>query len=115
MKVVFDMNVVLVVLIKFEGLLVFLIKVLDGEWFINFMSEDVFDEFILKIGFLVEKGKIFLGWEEILVYFLRGFEIVFLFISFNFCRDLDDNKWLEIFYEVGVGYIFIWDDDFLSF
>lgn len=77
MKVVLDTNVVLAAMIKPSGLSALLIRALDGERLINFTSEDALDELTLKIGLLVEKGKISPRWEGILAHFLRGSEIVY--------------------------------------
>ncbi|ASJ06396.1 putative toxin-antitoxin system toxin component, PIN family [Thermococcus pacificus] len=114
MKVVMDTNVVLAAMIKPSGLAALLIKALDGNFLVNYTSEEALHELSLKIGLLAEKGRLFSEWKRILARYLRGSITVSPSREFNLSRDPNDNKWLEIAYEGKVEYILTWDDDLIA-
>lgn len=53
-----DTNVVLAAMIRSEGLAALLIKALDGEFLVNYTSEEALQDLVLKIGILAERGKL---------------------------------------------------------
>ncbi|NJE05731.1 putative toxin-antitoxin system toxin component, PIN family [Thermococcus sp. M36] len=114
MKVVMDTNVVLAAMIKPSGLAALLIKALDGDFLMNYTSEEALHELSLKIGLLAEKGRLSSEWKRILARYLRGSITVLPSREFNISRDPEDNKWLEIAYEGKVEYILTWDDDLIA-
>ena len=113
MRVVMDTNVVLGAMIKPRGLSALLIRALDGEFLINYTSDEALRELSIKIGILAEKGKLSGEWKRILARYLKGSVEVSPSKSFNICRDPSDNKWLEIAYEAGGAYILTWDEDLI--
>jgi len=114
MKIVMDTNVVLAAMIQPKGLASLLIRALDGDFLVNYTSEEALRELALKIGILAEKGKLSPEWKRILARYLMGSVKVSPSKGFKLSRDPSDDKWLEIAYEVGGAYILTWDDDLIA-
>jgi len=114
MKIVMDTNVVLAAMIQPKGLASLLVRALDGDFLVNYTSEEALQELAIKIGILSEKGKLSGEWKHILARYLAGSVVVSPSKSFKLSRDPSDDKWLEIAYEVGGAYILTWDDDLIA-
>jgi len=113
-RIVMDTNVVLAGLVNPNGLAALLILALDGEVLENYTSDEGLEELILKIGLLAEEGKLSSEWKKVLSHFVANSKVVSPSRKFNLSRDPDDNKWLEIAYEVKAACILTWDQDLLD-
>lgn len=114
MKIVLDTNVVLAALISPNGLGSLLVRALDKKRLINYTSEEGLTELALKIGLLLDEGKLSHEWDEILAHFIAMSEVVVPTRHFDLCRDKDDNKWLEIAYAAKAEFIITRDKDLLD-
>ena len=114
MKIVLDTNVVLGALIKPNGLASLLVRALDKERLVNYTSEEALAELSLKIALLRDRERLSPGWERVLAHYLAMSEVASPMHGFHFCRDHDDDKWLEIAFEVRASHIITWDKDLLD-